>query len=82
MEIRVIRVNSWTPTKSGEPIIRNPSHTELLLINFQKHLMEQEVDFGKYNINLEVGFDHLERIDVNDIAANTKLNGPTARSPR
>jgi hypothetical protein len=44
--------------------------------------MEQEVDFGKYNINLEVGFDHLERIDVNDIAANTKLNGPTARSPR
>jgi mannose-6-phosphate isomerase-like protein (cupin superfamily) len=26
-----------------------------------------------YNINLEIGFDHLERIDVNEIVRNNKL---------
>jgi mannose-6-phosphate isomerase-like protein (cupin superfamily) len=32
--------------------------------------MENKLD---YNINLEIGFDHLEKIDVNEIVENTKL---------
>ena len=35
--------------------------------------MEQEVDFKKYNINLDIGFDHLQRIDVNKLVRNNKL---------
>ena len=35
--------------------------------------MEQEVDFKKYNINLDIGFDHLERIDVNELVRSNKL---------
>ena len=35
--------------------------------------MEQQVDFQKYNINLDIGFDHLQRIDVNEIVERTKL---------
>jgi mannose-6-phosphate isomerase-like protein (cupin superfamily) len=35
--------------------------------------MEQEVDFKKYNINLDIGFDHLERIDVNELVSNNQL---------
>ena len=35
--------------------------------------MENQVDFQKYNINLDVGFDHLERIDVNEIVERTKM---------
>jgi len=35
--------------------------------------MEQEVDFKNYNINLDIGFDHLERIDVNELVRNNKL---------
>ena len=35
--------------------------------------MEQEVDFKKYNINLDIGFDHLEKIDVNELVSNNKL---------
>ena len=35
--------------------------------------MDQEVDFKKYNINLDIGFDHLERIDVNELVSNNKL---------
>jgi mannose-6-phosphate isomerase-like protein (cupin superfamily) len=32
--------------------------------------MEKQFD---YNINLEIGFDHLEKIDVNEIVEKTKL---------
>ncbi len=35
--------------------------------------MEQQVDFEKYNINLNIGFDHLQKIDVNEIVDRTKL---------
>ena len=35
--------------------------------------MKQQVDFEKYNINLDIGFDHLEKIDVNEIVKNNKL---------
>jgi len=35
--------------------------------------MEQQVDFEKYNINLNIGFDHLQKIDVNEIVERTKL---------
>ena len=35
--------------------------------------MEQQVDFEKYNINLDIGFDHLQKIDVNEIVERTKL---------
>lgn len=35
--------------------------------------MQEEVDFKQYNINLDVGFEHLERIDVNEIVKNNKL---------
>src|SRR6185436_1479099 len=35
--------------------------------------MEQEVNFKKYNINLDIGFDHLERIDVNELVRSNKL---------
>ena len=35
--------------------------------------MGQDVDFKKYNINLDIGFDHLERIDVNELVKNNKL---------
>ena len=35
--------------------------------------MDQEVDFKKYNINLDIGFEHLERIDVNELVSNNKL---------
>ncbi len=34
--------------------------------------MEQQVDFEKYNINLNIGFDHLQKIDVNEIVERTK----------
>ena len=35
--------------------------------------MEQQVDFEKYNINLNIGFAHLQKIDVNEIVERTKL---------
>ena len=35
--------------------------------------MENQVDFQKYNINLDIGFDHLQKIDVNEIVDRTKL---------
>jgi mannose-6-phosphate isomerase-like protein (cupin superfamily) len=35
--------------------------------------MEKQVDFKDYNINLEIGYDHLEKIDVNEIVRNTTL---------
>ena len=35
--------------------------------------MEQQVDFEKYNFNLDIGFDHLQKIDVNEIVERTKL---------
>ena len=35
--------------------------------------MEQQVDFEKYNINLNIGFDHLQKIDVDEIVERTKL---------
>jgi len=31
------------------------------------------VDFKNYNINLDIGFDHLERIDVNELVRSNKL---------
>jgi mannose-6-phosphate isomerase-like protein (cupin superfamily) len=35
--------------------------------------MEQEVDFKKYNIKLDIGFEHLQKIDVNEIVKNNNL---------
>jgi mannose-6-phosphate isomerase-like protein (cupin superfamily) len=35
--------------------------------------MEKEVDYKDYNINLEIGYDHLEKIVVNEIVRNTTL---------
>jgi mannose-6-phosphate isomerase-like protein (cupin superfamily) len=35
--------------------------------------MENQVDFKKYNINLDVAYDHLEKIDVNEIVKNNNL---------
>ncbi len=35
--------------------------------------MQEEVDFKQYNINLDIGFEHLERIDVNKLVKNNKL---------
>jgi mannose-6-phosphate isomerase-like protein (cupin superfamily) len=35
--------------------------------------MENQVDFKKYNINLDIVYDHLEKIDVNEIVKNNNL---------
>ncbi len=50
--------------------MNNQSFTFLKGWNFKTKHMQEHLH---YNINLEIGFDHLERIDVNEIVRNNKL---------